>query len=72
MIPGYAGEPGRWVGSLAGKVLHGASCPVVTVKTPDVDPLPVSDKFEESRSDRSPPTVLSVNGLTVRSHGTHC
>lgn len=26
--------PGRWVGSVAGKVLRGAICPVVTVRTP--------------------------------------
>ena len=27
--------PGRWVGSVAGKVLRGATCPVVAVKTPE-------------------------------------
>ena len=27
--------PGRWVGSVAGKVLQSASCPVLTVKAPD-------------------------------------
>jgi nucleotide-binding universal stress UspA family protein len=28
--------PGRWVGSVAGKVLQSASCPVMAVKSPDV------------------------------------
>lgn len=27
--------PGRWVGSVAGKVLRSATCPVLTVKIPD-------------------------------------
>jgi nucleotide-binding universal stress UspA family protein len=27
--------PGRWVGSVAGKVLHGATCPAVAVKVPE-------------------------------------
>lgn len=27
--------PGRWVGSVAGKVLQGATCPVMVVKTPE-------------------------------------
>jgi nucleotide-binding universal stress UspA family protein len=27
--------PGRWVGSVAGKVLHSAPCTVLTVKSPD-------------------------------------
>lgn len=32
--------PGRWVGSVAGKVLRSASCPVVVVKTPDASAPP--------------------------------
>ena len=32
--------PGRWVGSVAGKVLHSATCPVVMVKTPDAEGQP--------------------------------
>jgi nucleotide-binding universal stress UspA family protein len=32
--------PGRWVGSVAGKVLHSATCPVVMVKTPEADTPP--------------------------------
>jgi len=42
--------PGRWVGSVAGKVLRSATCPVLAVKTPDPDAQPVSEKLEESRS----------------------
>lgn len=30
--------PGRWVGSVAGKVLRSATCPVLTVKMPDSAP----------------------------------
>jgi nucleotide-binding universal stress UspA family protein len=32
--------PGRWVGSVAGKVLRGAICPVVAVKTPEAGVQP--------------------------------
>jgi nucleotide-binding universal stress UspA family protein len=32
--------PGRWVGSVAGKVLQSATCPVVTVKTPEAEGQP--------------------------------
>ncbi len=32
--------PGRWVGSVAGKVLQGATCPVLTVKTPGASARP--------------------------------
>ncbi len=32
--------PGRWVGSVAGKVLHSATCPVLMVKTPEAEGQP--------------------------------
>ena len=32
--------PGRWVGSVAGKVLRSATCPEITVKTPEAGPPP--------------------------------
>lgn len=32
--------PGRWLGSVAGKVLRGATCPVLTVKTPEAGGQP--------------------------------
>jgi nucleotide-binding universal stress UspA family protein len=32
--------PGRWVGSVAGKVLRGATCPVMAVKTPEAGAQP--------------------------------
>lgn len=32
--------PGRWVGSVAGKVLRGATCPVMAVNTPEASAQP--------------------------------
>jgi nucleotide-binding universal stress UspA family protein len=32
--------PGRWVGSVAGKVTWGATCPVLMVKTPEAGAQP--------------------------------
>jgi nucleotide-binding universal stress UspA family protein len=42
--------PGRWVGSVAGKVLRSAPCPVVTVKTPETGIQPsLEPQVEASR-----------------------
>jgi hypothetical protein len=47
--------PGRWVGSVAGKVLRSAPCPGVTVKTPDTSAQPSSDSEPQVEAFRNAP-----------------